>query len=67
LGDRASLRIVTRPKSDNPTTGDDPTTDVVAARGKHVVELYSNTRLAGPKALETLTAWTLSRFGRPAA
>jgi hypothetical protein len=61
LGDRASLEI------DTHQNGHDPATDVVAVHGKHVVELDSNTRLAGPKALETLTAWILSRLGPPGA
>jgi hypothetical protein len=59
LGDRASLETLTDPKQD------DPTTAVVAVRRRHVVQIQSNTRLAGPKTLETLAAWTLSRFGPP--
>ena len=61
LGDRASLQVLTDPEHD------DPTTAVVALHRKHVVQIQSNTRLAGSKTLEALAAWIVSRFGPPGA
>ena len=68
LGDRASLWIQTPEQ-----LGQDPrapimtSATVLVLRGKHVVGLTSTLSFAGPKELETLTAWAISRFGPPAA